>query len=89
MLPTDNLPHRHTETSSSLPHTLPTSPSRVRSTGDLLYEREKSRVRAWHADTSTSSTVKDNTDPSRGSGIAAVSHAPEVEGQKEGKEKES
>jgi hypothetical protein len=91
MLPTDNLPQRHTETSSSsLPPAVPTSPSRVRSTGDLLYEREKSKARAWHVDTSASNAVKDSADSSRGSGVATVNHAPEpVENQREGKERES
>jgi hypothetical protein len=67
---------------------LPSSPSRVRSTGDILYEHEKSKIRVWHVDTPISNNLKDSTDSSRGSGTDTVNHVLEVEHQKESKERE-
>lgn len=95
ILPPDNFPQRQTETfSSPLPPIrntiLSNSPSRVRPTGDILYEHEESEIRAWRIDTTISNTLKDGTDSSRGSGIDTVNHEQEgVENQKEGKERES
>lgn len=93
ILPTDSLAQRQTEAFSApvpLHNTAPpNSPSRVRSTGDILYEHERSKIRAWHVDTPTSNNLKDITDSSRGSGIDTVDQPEAVENQKEGKERES
>ncbi|KAF8078601.1 ras guanine nucleotide exchange factor domain-containing protein [Lyophyllum atratum] len=70
------------------PSILPNSPTRARSTGDLLYENEKSKVLAWHSHAAKSG-VTHHAESSRQPGAEAVKDKLEVPESKEGKEKES
>lgn len=71
------------------PPIFPNSPTRVRSTGDLLFENEQSKIRTRHGRSDSIPLEKDNADfsrdseaePARSTGVAPTN-------QKEGKDKE-